>query len=168
MIVREAAAEDIEAIREVAKRSWAVDYPDILTRETVEEGVDDWYAVEQLEAELTHARTQLFVAERDEVVVGFAHASWGGEEGYIMRLYVHPDHRWEGVGQALLVRTCRALSEVGVERVSAMVLTENDPGRAFYERFGFEQADESETTIGGETYRENRYVLTGEVTPERR
>ena len=88
-----------------------------------------------------------------------AHATWNGEEGYILRLYVHPDHRGAGHGRELLAATRTALADRGVDRVNAMVLAANDDGNEFYERFGFERADESETVIDGESYRENRYVL---------
>jgi ribosomal protein S18 acetylase RimI-like enzyme len=161
MTVRVATEDDIEAIRAIAKRSWETDYPAILTRETIEAGVDDWYAPDQIAAELVPARSVLFVADRDGDVAGFAHATWSAtdDEGYILRLYVDPDHRRAGVGHELLERTCSHLADQGVERINAMVLAENDPGNDFYERFGFELVDESETTIGGDAYREHRYVL---------
>jgi len=165
MPIRPATAEDIEGIRRVAKQSWEHDYPDILTRETTEEAVEDWYAPDRLDEELDYAGTLPFVAEREGTIVGFAHATWNDEEdeGYILRLYVQPDARREGVGRELLDRTCAELTARDVDRINAMVLAENEPGNAFYERFGFEQSDESETRIGGETYRERRYVLADET-----
>jgi ribosomal protein S18 acetylase RimI-like enzyme len=160
MPLRVATENDIDAIRRIAKRSWEVDYPSILTRETIEEGVDDWYAPEQLAAEFVPARSLILVDERGDEIVGFSHATWNvSDEGYILRLYVDPDHRRDNVGSELLKRTCRELSEQGVEEINAMVLAENDPGNTFYKRFGFELIDESETIIGGDAYRENRYVL---------
>ena len=161
MTIRVATEDDVDAVRQVAKRSWETDYPEILTRETIEEGFNDWYAHDRIADALVPARSLLLVAERDESVVGFAHATWSSDEGegYILRLYVHPDHRRQNVGHELLERTCADLSEAGVERINAMVLAENDPGNTFYEQFGFEFVDETQTTIGGDSYRENRYVL---------
>jgi ribosomal protein S18 acetylase RimI-like enzyme len=161
MTVREATEDDLGAITRIAEQSWTVDYPDILTRETVEEAVNEWYAADRVAEEFEADQTLLLIAERDESVVGFAHATWNDaeREGYILRIYVHPDHRRKDVGRELLEETRTELSEKGVDRINAMVLAENDPGNAFYERFGFDRVDESETTIGGETYLENRYVL---------
>jgi ribosomal protein S18 acetylase RimI-like enzyme len=163
MPIRAATDDDIEDIRRIAERSWELDYPDILTRETIEAGFDEWYAPEGIAAEVASARSLVLVADRDGEVVGFVHAarSASTDEGYILRLYVDPDHRRENVGHELLERACVDLTDQGVERINAMVLAENDPGNSFYERFGFELDDESETTIGGESYRENRYVLEG-------
>lgn len=161
MSIRTATEDDIDAIRQVAKQSWETDYPEILTRETIEEGFDDWYAREQIADALFPARSLVLVAERDDAVVGFAHATWSSDEreGYILRLYVHPDSRRQNVGHELLNRTRTELASEGVERVNAMVLAENEPGKNFYEQFGFEFVDETQTTIGGNAYRENRYVL---------
>lgn len=161
MAIRAATEGDLEEIRAVAERSWTTDYPDILTRETAEEAVNDWYALEQLAAEFRDSRTLVLVADREGGVVGFAHATWSDadREGYILRLYVDPDHRRAGLGRELLDRTTAELADAGVRRVNAMVLSANEPGREFYERFGFEHADEQRTTIGGEQYPESRYVL---------
>ncbi|GCF12918.1 hypothetical protein Harman_08530 [Haloarcula mannanilytica] len=164
MSVRTATPDDVTAINRIARAAWETDYPDILTRETVEDGVSDWYSPEQIELELVESQTLLLVSERDESVVGFAHATWheADREGYILRLYVHPDHRRAGIGQALLERTCEDLFERDIERINAMVLSANEPGAEFYERFGFEFADENDTEIGGERYPESRYVLADE------
>jgi len=159
MTVRPADPDDIDAVKRVAERSWTADYPDILSRETAEAAAEEWYGADSLAAELDAERTLLSVVEADDRVVGFAHATWNDDEGYILRLYVHPDHRGAGHGRELLAATRTALADRGVDRVSAMVLAANDGGNEFYERFGFERADESETVIDGESYRENRYVL---------
>ena len=166
MTLRGARAEDIDAIRQVATDSWNVDYRGVLTRETVEAAVNDWYAPERIEAELRAERTLLLVEERAGAVVGFAHATWSDEDasGYILRIYVDPDHRRERVGRDVLAGTCEALVARGVERIHAMVLAENRPGIGFYEHFGFEFVDQQSTGIGDGTYSEHRYVL--DVDPE--
>lgn len=163
MTVRTADRDDVDAIRRVAQRSWERDYPDILTRETVVEGVGDWYAPSEIEAACDRGRTVLLVAEADGDVVGFAHATWTDQDdGWVLRIYVDPDHRREGLGRELLERTGVELSQHGVDRLNATVLADNEPGNAFYEHFGFELAEETETTIGGESYPENRYVLAAD------
>ena len=160
MDIRPATADDLDGINRVARASWEADYPEILSRETVSAGVDEWYGAAAFADELEWAHTLAFVATADDEPVGFVHAMWAGEEGHVLRLYVHPDHRREGVGTALLERVRSELYDRDIERIDAMVLADNELGKAFYERFGFEAADESETTIGGEQYRETRYTLT--------
>ena len=158
MVVREADGSDVDAIEAVARASWETDYPAILSRETAHEGVEEWYAADRLAAEVESDDALVPVADGEDGVIGFAHAVTEEAGGTILRLYVAPEHRREGVGGDLLEHTRKALAERGAERVRAMVLAENEPGNAFYRRHGFELADESETVIAGTSYRENVYV----------
>lgn len=159
MTVREATPDDVPVIRDVARRSWENDYPDVVSRESIEEGVDDWYSPARIEDELSRARTVILVAEEEGSVVGFVHAYWNDEVGYVLRLYVDPDHRRAGVGTRLFERVRDALFGRGVDHVDAMVLADNDPGNTFYRTLGFEMDDQRETTIGPETRPENTYRL---------
>lgn len=158
MNVRTATAEDVGAVRAVAEAAWAQDYPDVLTRETVSEGVEEWYDESSVAAALSVPGATLLVAEEGGEVRGFAHAFRSGTTGDVLRLYVHPDHRRRGVGGDLLAATLDELAAQGVERVRAMVLAGNERGQAFYESFGFERVDEGETRIAGETHPEYTYV----------
>jgi ribosomal protein S18 acetylase RimI-like enzyme len=163
MTIREASASDVEAIRDVARASWDADYPEILSRETVEAGVEEWYAVDRIREAVENPRDRLFVAEEGGDVLGFAHAVLtGGDEGHLLRLYVAPDARRRGVGHELLDRVCEDLFDYGVDRVYAMVLSDNEVGNAFYRDLGFEKTGEGETTIGGDTFGENTLVLRRE------
>lgn len=166
--MREATIDDVAPIRAVAEASWERDYADILTRDTVAAGVNDWYDEETLADLVADERTPVWVAEVGEAddeqgdggeVVAFAHGYVAGETGHVLRLYVHPDERRSGVGERLLSATVDALTGRGSGRVEATVLAANEQGRAFYEAQGFEQVAAAETTIGGEAYPECRYRL---------
>ncbi|SEP25934.1 Ribosomal protein S18 acetylase RimI [Halogranum amylolyticum] len=159
MTIRRASADDVEAIRAVARASWTADYPTILSRETAESGVDEWYEPTQLRAELDRPATCVFVAERGDEVVGFVHALWNREEGVVFRVYVHPDHRETGIGSDLVDRVGSEMASRDADRLTAMVLADNEVGQGFYESLGFERVDEGETTIGGESYGEYSYRL---------
>ncbi|MFD1587020.1 GNAT family N-acetyltransferase [Halorientalis brevis] len=160
MTIREASESDVDGIHDVAQASWETDYPDILSRETVEEGVKEWYDTDNLREAVRDSRTRLFVADEDEGVVGFVHGILSNEdEGHILRLYVHPDHRKQGLGRQLFERVHTDLTDHGVDQLYAMVLADNDLGEAFYQSLGFEKTGESETTIGGNAYRESTFVL---------
>lgn len=161
MAIRSATEDDIDGVRRVAEASWERDHPGVVTRETAREAVDDWYTPDRLEAALHRGRVLLLVAERDGRIAGFAHATWtdADEMGHILRLYVHPDSRRAGVGGRLLEATCTELFDLGLDRITATVLVENEIGNEFYRSFGFEPDGEEETTIGEETHRENRYLL---------
>lgn len=163
MAIRAATTGDVTAIKRVARAAWRTDYPDVLSRETVEEGVEEWYDEERLTTEIERDDSVVLVAQPDDEVVGFAQAVVTEGRGSILRVYVHPDARRGGLGGDLLARTLDELREREAANVQAMVLADNEPGRRFYEAAGFEMEDEGETTIAGETYRECVYGLRDEA-----
>jgi len=152
MNVRDATAADISGIRRVAERAWAADYD--MTRETVEAAVRDWYGDERMQREVTGDDSPVVVAD-DGGVVGFAHGAVSEAEdcGTVLRLYVDPDRRREGVGGALLAAIEERLV-ADCSRLQATVLAANEVGRRFYEESGYEETGEAETLIGGERYPE--------------
>jgi len=160
MEVREATAADVTAVTRVAERSWTTDYPDILSRETAAAAAQDWYGEDRIASELDRDDALLLVADRDPAgVAGFAHAIENDGVGNILRIYVDPDHRGEGVGTALVEATERRLFDRGVDRVRAMVLADNDPGNEFYRAQGFRRLDEVfETRVGDDRYAEHVWV----------
>lgn len=162
MTVREASASDADAIREVARDSGETDYPSILGQAVVDDGVEEWYGVDGVRDALGESATRLLVATEADAVVGFVHAVVDSDEGHVLRLYVAPEHRRHGDGSRLLERICEELFERGADRVFALVLAENERGNAFYRDHGFEKVDENETTIAGNSYRENTFALTRE------
>jgi ribosomal protein S18 acetylase RimI-like enzyme len=151
--VRDARAADIPGIQRVAERAWRRDYS--LTRETAEAAVRDWYGDGRMHAEVDSNDSPVVVAEDGDDVVGFAHGVVSPTEGFgtVLRLYVDPDRRREGVGRALLSAIEARLAE-DCHRLQATVLSANEAGRAFYRAAGYEETGESETTIGGERYPE--------------
>lgn len=159
MTVKAASTDHIEGIRAAVEASWKRDYPGVLSRETVTEGFDEWYGNDRLEAELASPRSLVYVATEDGTVTGFVHGIVDGDDGVVLRLYVHPEHRSEGIGRALFDRVTSAFREYDVDRIQAMVLAENTLGNEFYRHLGFEKVSEGVTTIGDERFDENVYEL---------
>lgn len=158
MEIRQATGSDVSAVKRVAEQSWENDYPEFVSRETIDDTVEDWYAEEKLRDVIESDDAEIFVAD-DEGIAGFAHAVWDETEGDILRLYVTPESRREGVGRQLLASVRDELFGRGVDRIRAMVLAENELGNAFYEEHGFEKSGENETQIGDERHPENVYTL---------
>lgn len=62
-----------------------------------------------------------------------------GRTGYLMNLYVVPEHRRRGIARSLTERTIEALRERGIRMFS---LWASDPARPLYESMGFEASNE--------------------------
>lgn len=158
MNIRQAKAGDEIAIERVAERSWESDYPGILNRENIEDGVHEWYGEDQIRNEIGNEDAIVVVATGpDDDIIGFGHGIWTRRTGHILRVYVDPDHRGQGIGRELLATVRDSLLTRGADSIQAMVLADNEIGNQFYQDVGFQKVDEEETTIGGDTYTENVY-----------
>lgn len=88
------------------------------------------------------------VAEAGGEVVGLAlwflsFSTWLGRHGiYLEDLYVRPEHRGHGFGQALLAGLAAIAVERGYGRVEWAVLDWNEPALAFYRSIGAVAMDE--------------------------
>ena len=162
MEIREATPDDVPTVRSVARESWLKAYADVVPESVIEEAVAEWYADETMTRIVGDDEQVCLVAvddrSGDDEIVGFAHGATDGEEGDVLRLYVHPDRWHEGIGSALLDATEDRLTEMGAERTQAMVLADNEMGNAFYEEHGFEKVGEAETQLDGTTRTENVYA----------
>ncbi|ELZ19340.1 N-acetyltransferase GCN5 [Haloterrigena salina JCM 13891] len=163
--VRPATRDDVWAIHQTARESWHAAYDEILGSDRVDEVVDDWYAIGDLESSIDGASKRADVAflvaesaddgararsmddradrigEFDRECAGFAHAVPWPEDpavGYLARLYVTPEIWGEGTGTQLLTRL-EADLEDAFDRLRLAVLAANDVGIAFYESAGFER-----------------------------
>lgn len=86
---------------------------------------------------LTRNPNTSFVALKDGVIVGAIMTGHDGRRGYISHTAVHPDHRKEGIGRALVEAALAALSEEGISKVNLVAFTRNEAGNAFWEKMGF-------------------------------
>jgi ribosomal protein S18 acetylase RimI-like enzyme len=163
MEIREATDSDAEAIRSIAHDSLNSTYTDFLEEDTIEAAIEEWYG-DSFVDDLASDRALLLVVERDGEVVAFSQSELVGQRantGQLLWLHVHSDHRGDGTGVRLLVRTRERLLEEGAESIQCFVLADNEGGNQFYEDHGFERAGQREVEIGDETFTENVYVESG-------
>ncbi|MFA9428156.1 N-acetyltransferase family protein [Natronorubrum sp. A-ect3] len=156
MNIRPADAEDFEAIKAVARKTWHDTY-DELEADMIDRTVDDWYTSDSMPLEAPG--TVVLVVEHDDEIVGFTHAVAQGETADILRMYVDPDCQGEGVGSDLHERLIEQLEAYDVDRIRSFDFAFNDTSRNFYEGLGFEQTDTGEVEIDGENYDEAVYTL---------
>ena len=125
LTLREARAEDCEALTELCLRSKAV------------WGYDAAF-MDQCRAELTLKPNalrpdQTQVAERGGRYLGVAQISTDGNEAYLEKLFVDPDAMGQGIGRALIEWARSAATRRGALRL----VIEADPDAApFYRRIG--------------------------------
>jgi ribosomal protein S18 acetylase RimI-like enzyme len=167
MDVRDAATEDIDAIRRVAAESMRTSYDHAIDEETIAAAVDEWYSTDRLTETLADDSAVFVVAVDSGSVVGFAQSevSEGRESvGYLDWLHVVPDHRGGGIGTQLLRRLRQELVAAGVDRLEGRVLVDNQEGVSFYEEQGFSEVGKRTVKIHGESFEECVYATFLEDT----
>lgn len=165
--VRDATADDVPAVRRIARRGWNAAYGDILSRGTISAAMEKWYAPDATRAFVEGGDAAYFVAElagdaadpapedreTPSDVVGFAAGGPSETAGVatLSAIYVDPDHWGEGVGTALLARIEEFCRDEGCEALEIRVLAENRVGRSFYRSRGYEAVETREAELLGET-----------------
>lgn len=71
----------------------------------------------------------------DDAIYDLSHAP--AKEGWIGLLYVEPEYRKRGIGQALLDEMKKYFESQNCDRVKLLMLANNDEARAFYAANGF-------------------------------
>jgi ribosomal protein S18 acetylase RimI-like enzyme len=75
-------------------------------------------------------------------IVGSVLCGYDGRRGVIYRLAVAAEHRGQGLAADLVRRALAGLKAVGIERCLALVHTDNNGGRRFWETVGWKFRDD--------------------------
>lgn len=96
------------------------------------------------------ADQMLLVVEMGEMVTGFVHTVWQpsllreGGEGFVTALFVRPEYRGRGFGQALLDETRAEAERRGCSRLMLLNMRNRASyGRGFYAKQGWKERPEA-------------------------
>ena len=159
VLVREATSEDIEDILDIADRGWNSAYSDFLSQETIDTAMAEWYDSDNTRKLIMREDVAYFVVEKDEDIVGYISGGSSDKENVasLGAVYVDPVYWGKGAGTALLEEFETYCRRENYDRIQFSVLTENEVGRSFYEKHGYEVIDEQEIELFGESTRERVY-----------
>lgn len=79
------------------------------------------------------------VATADDKIVGVSLCGHDGRRGHIYHLAVDPEYRGRGIGRMLVDECLGHLREAGIVRAIVLVAQNNNAGREFWRRAGWEE-----------------------------
>ncbi len=157
LIIREATAADIPAIRQIAQATWPATYGPILSQEQIDYMLQWMYSENTLREQMKQGH-QFYMAELNGKAHGFAGVSDEGKTVFkLHKLYVIPDTQKTGAGKALLQQVIRYAKTNGGTQLLLQVNRHNN-AKGFYEKHGFTILKEADTDIGN-GYFMNDYIM---------
>ena len=79
----------------------------------------------------------VFLALRDNKIVGTVMGGYDGRRGWLYSVVVHPDYRKLGIGSMLVRHVEQALESLGCLKVNLQIMDGNEAVSAFYESLGY-------------------------------
>ncbi len=83
----------------------------------------------------------LILAVDGDEIVGTVIAGWNGWRSGLYRLAVRENRRSQGIGKILVERALERFKSLGVARVDAMVLDDNETAHIAWASYGFTRQD---------------------------
>jgi ribosomal protein S18 acetylase RimI-like enzyme len=78
-----------------------------------------------------------FVAEIDQQIVGTILGATDGRRGKIYHLAVATNYQHDGIGSQLVNKVIKELQEVGIHKISVVVMINNQAGKLFWQKLKF-------------------------------
>jgi GNAT superfamily N-acetyltransferase/ribosomal protein S27AE len=161
MNVRAATTDDTSRIHAVAESSFQTSYA--LSPQEIETIVEHVFADDELAERLDDGERRVLVVEAPDpegqsTVAGFAEFD---PDSTLRWLHVDPAFRGQGLADGLFDRI-REETPDGSGPVTARILEESNEGDGFLERYGLERSGSTTFELGGESFVEHVYRLSGD------
>lgn len=138
IFIRKASTSDVEAIQQVADKSWNSAYQHFLSKAQIDLMLTDLYATSRLEDEIISGVDYRLV-EIDGKLLGFICSKPKKESLTIYRiekLYILPEAHKMGLGKMLINEVSKIAKKSGYTTIELNVNREN-PALHFYKKVGF-------------------------------
>ena len=147
-LVRRLKAGDIDAVSALARTVWQATYPSLITQAQIDSMLADRYGAACIHAQLDDPRHAWWIAQQEQTLAGFAHASLDGADCKLDKLYVHPDQQRRGIGRALLLAVQHWARQQQARRLWLQVNRGNAQAISAYKKYGFRIAESRVLDIG--------------------
>ena len=146
--IREATADDVEALTDLAAHTFRDTFENRNEPANMASYLEQWFSVDRIRSELKEPHTTFLLAFADphDPPIGYAKLRAGQTEPSVQgpdpieleRLYVSRQVIGTGIGAALMQTCLTESADAGYRTIWLGVWENNEPAIAFYERWGFE------------------------------
>jgi diamine N-acetyltransferase len=141
---------DVPALIALARETWYLHYPGIITVAQIEYMLAQRYAENVVCAQLAEATAAWYKLQCRGQLAGFASCERASDRQAVKldKLYVHPRFQRRGFGAALLAHVERDWAQRGCRRLFLQVNKHNASSLAMYRRSGYRVASAATCDIG--------------------
>lgn len=113
----------------------------LMSRNLIEVGLDWRWTPARVAQQIRCPDTSVVVARLGDRLVGFAIMHFRFEEGHLLLLAVHPEHRRIGTGRSLMAWLEKSARIAGIFTIQLEVRAHNQRARAFYRALGYKETE---------------------------
>ena len=163
LTIRQADIEDINEIGFLANEIWPKVYDYMISPDQIRYMLNLFYTPESLYRQMLEQHHVFFLAELDDVPVGFASVGKIDEGVFrLHKLYVQPELHGKGVGKALVEAVLDEAFEGGGRKLQ-LTVNKNNKSVTFYQRLGFNITGEQKLDIGSGYFMDD-YIMEREIS----
>lgn len=118
--IRRMTKDDVEAVTEVEKASFAVPWSGETFKKEMEDNPYAYY----------------YVVEKADEIIGYCGLWLIIDEAHVTNIAIHPDHRGNKYGERLFRHTCNEAIKHGAIQLSLEVRVSNTAAQHMYRKFG--------------------------------
>lgn len=149
VFIEKVKPEEIPAVKAMLKLTWQATYACVFLPKTIEKITKIWHDPEVLKQQVNDPRIYFAAAKNEKgEIVGLITASKEKEDIYLGRLYVHPQHQRQGIGNMLLDSVVNYFPHSRKMRLE--VEEKNEIGQLFYFKHGFKESARKVNIMAGE------------------
>ncbi|MNK25644.1 Protease synthase and sporulation negative regulatory protein PAI 1 [compost metagenome] len=154
--IARASVKDVLQLQYISRATFLQTFSDINTEENMNKYLNESFATEQLDEELSNELSQFYFAKFSGEVIGYMKLNTGAAQKEnpdenaleIERIYVLKDFHGKKVGQLLYNKAIEVANGLAVDHVWLGVWEENFRAIAFYTKNGFVKFGQHEFVLG--------------------
>ena len=158
LIIRNASVADTALLTDLGARTFAAAFAKDNTPEDMAAYLATNFNHQKVAAELTTPNATFFIAEVEQLAVGYAKVKNGEAPSCVTnnqaielaRLYILLEYFGKGVGAALMRHCLETAKQAGLQTIWLGVWENNHRAQAFYRKFGFQEVGEHIFQLGSD------------------